>query len=123
MPMLIPGQFYKPWELTNANEDTINAQVKEAEEIIEAETTQEQTENHAMDAGNDKPAERIPDEIDRRMETVGDETNTGNTPAPENSETTNNGTTANDEHVKRGPPDQSGDGDELVEGEEDAVIY
>lgn len=111
--------------------DKIKGQVKEAEDIIDRELSQWDAENPISDDKSSEevavlPPEKLTDE-DVQMDTVGNETE--KPPEPNNSNdinadapATTNGKGKSAE-PQESSKDQGDDGGEVVEGEEDTVIY
>lgn len=126
-------QYYKPWEFLPGDEEKVKAQVQEAEEIIEKETTQWDEGHPATDPEPPPDRKTEPPETKEathiETDTVGSATNGEKSSTPVIAEDTNvNGTaTSNDERKTAEPPeaskDQADDAGEVVEGEEDTVIY
>ena len=129
------NQYYKPWELLPDEEEKIQAQKREAEEIVDKETTQ-WDEDHAaadpehpseMEDKQPKPNDISKDEKDK----VGSDsmTNGEASSAPANSENTNmDDVTMSDLEPKHTDTpevskDHGDDGGEELIGEEDTVIY
>ena len=138
--LIISAQYYKPWELLPSEEERIKAQIEETEAIIEKEREQWEAENPAdeqqVPPDSDSKAEppETKDTANGQTDTVGDSTNIeGQPPGPKAEEDTNmNGTTSPGgeqkvtEPVEAEPaeaPKDHDDGGEVVEGEEDTVIY
>ena len=135
-------QYYKPWELIPSEEERIKAQVEETEAIIEKEREQ-------WEAENPTDEQQVPPDSDSKTEppetkettngqtdTVGDSTNNeeGEPPGPKSEEedTNMNGTASPGDERKTAEPAEAepaeaakdhDDGGEVVEGEEDTVIY
>ncbi|KAL8795311.1 MAG: hypothetical protein Q9195_002181 [Heterodermia aff. obscurata] len=126
--------YYKPWEHLPGDEDRIKAQVEEAEQLIARENSQYEIDN-APDHQRDRESEsKDQNELDKSAsnpsETVGPSTNEekgvnsptdrgkANTDVPMELETDVK-TNTQPETAK----EQGDDGGEMVEGEEDTVIY
>lgn len=131
-------QYYKPWELLPGDEDKIKSQVQEAEEKIEREAAEWDAENAAK---NDEPPptanEHSPGPKEENVgDMVGSAVHEEQPSSPKPSEDTNMNvvvaaiaaTATSDAQSKTNEPpeaakDQGDDGGEVVEGEEDTVIY
>lgn len=120
------------------DEEKIKAQVEEAEESVEKEAKQWDIDNPATNdeapsstnGGADPP--KIKEDDDRAVDTVGAATNVEQPSSPKISEDTNmNDTVASMEPEEKEVPaepseatkDLGDNGEEVVEGEEDTVIY
>ena len=131
--MLIHKQYYKPWELQSGEEEKIKTQIDEAREIINQELSQfnidnpSGPENYPSDARRERHREpEKTNEEDAEMD--GKDTNTGAPELPQISGTDTNNTAMSE--AKQRPPtmpettkDNGDDGGEVVEGDEDTVIY
>lgn len=133
-----PMLYYKPWELSPGDDEKIKAQVREAEESIEREAKQWDIDNVATndEVRPSKNGEADPPETEeedaRAVDTVGAATNGEQPSSPKISEDTNmNDTAASTESGEKELPAEPSDavkdhvdnGEEVVEGEEDTVIY
>lgn len=126
-------QYYKPWELLPGDEEKLKAQIEEAEGQVRVETEQWDEEHPIADSefhSNTEPKVPVPEDQEKEnSDTVGSITNGENLPIPKQSEDTNmNGTAVPDNEQQPSQPpesskDQGDDGGEVVEGEEDTVIY
>ena len=136
---LTPGQYYRPWDLRPEEEAQIKQQISETEEVVskelagkEAET--EPKEVHHSPKPSDDSAERpqadVQMEEEQKPGLVGDDiTNKQKATATPEPQPTND-VPMNDErpkseekgHERRVSNDDHG-GEELVEGQEDDVIY
>lgn len=120
------------------DEEKIKAQVKEAEELIEREAKQCEMDEMAANEGappsksGDADPPEIKEEDARTVDTVGTATNGDQPPSPKIAEDTNmkDVLTSAESEEKEVPAEPSeavkdhGDnGEEVVEGEEDTVIY
>ncbi|CAF9934158.1 MAG: hypothetical protein ALECFALPRED_005873 [Alectoria fallacina] len=133
-----PRLYYKPWELSPSDEQKIKAQVEAVEESIEREAKQWDIDNvatndeaHPPTNGDADPPE-TQEEDARVVDTVGAATNGEDPSSPKLSEDTNvNDTIASMDSGEKEMPaepseaakDHGDNGEELVEGEEDTVIY
>ena len=138
---MMSAQYYKPWELLPSEEERIKAQVEETEAIIEKEREQWEAENPAdeQQVPPDSDSKTEPPETKEttngQTDTVGDTTNNeeGEPPGPKVEGDTNmNGTASPGDERKTTEPAEAepteaakdhDDGGEVVEGEEDTVIY
>ncbi|KAK4690653.1 hypothetical protein P7C71_g6184, partial [Lecanoromycetidae sp. Uapishka_2] len=127
--------YYKPWELLPSQEARITSQVAEAEATIERENKQWDAEYANPEQKEISDEEKKPPEPSEAAETNGHEDTVGS-PAdrekpssPKADEDTNmNDTTPPDVPGKtteppEGSKDHGDDGGEVVEGDEDTVIY
>lgn len=132
-------QCYKPWELLSSEDAKIKSQIEEAEATIQREMSQldservkDNTESQATpEAPVGEPKLDIEQPTDVTQETVGSETNgpddlNGNT----NGETTDKDANHSTPEPEQVPTDQQenlkdndDDGGEMVEADEDMVIY
>lgn len=123
-------QFYKPWKLTADEEDTIKTQVKDAEAKIETESAQWEADNPPLVEASEgvENAKSVEREEKTEVEVVGENTNEEDRPVQEIASATN----GHDPHttderkktaVSEAANHQGTEGEEMVEGEEDTVIY
>lgn len=133
-----PRLYYKPWELLPGDEEKIKAQVEEAEESVGKEAKQWDLDNLATNdeapssTNGDAGPSQTNEENARAVDTVGAATDVGQPSSPKNSEDTNmNDPVASmepeEKEVSAEPSeavkDLGDNGEEVVEGEEDTVIY
>ncbi|KAL9135581.1 MAG: hypothetical protein Q9175_003230 [Cornicularia normoerica] len=133
-----PRLYYKPWELSPGDEEKIKVQVEEAKQSIEREATQWDIDTVATNdeappstnGGADPPETK--EEDAQVVDTVGAATNGEEPSNPKRSEDTNmNDTVASIGPGEKEMPDEPSEaikdlgdnGEEVVEGEEDTVIY
>lgn len=127
-------QFYRPWELTRGDEETIRDQVKEAEETIELEVSQYRAQDPSksespppksekegirkqpeLRAAEGQPA--LDNDTDKeQLETVEDKISG-------NAESADHDLQYNVNDQPENSRDTGDDGGEVVEGDEDTVIY
>lgn len=133
-----PRLYYKPWELSRSDEEKIKAQIEEAEKAIVKETKQWDVDNAAANvevapstSGGVDPPE-VKEDGTQAVDTVGTATNGGESSSPKQSEDTNlSENVASTEAGEKAMPvepseagkDLADNGEEVVEGEEDTVIY
>lgn len=133
-------QYYKPWDLLSSEDARIKAQINETENTIqeqvarfEAETGQVTTEVQAASKSPMPDSKLDPEQqADSMLETVGPETN------DVQGSNGNAGENITDKKADTSPPlepqqvspaqqenskDHEDDGDEMVEADEDMVIY
>ena len=129
-------QYYKPWELLPGDDDIIKSQIQEAEQLISQENSQHDVgspstdpsaaeikiEDHTKLAGNEsKPSVTvgpIPNEDESAASQP--EVRDTNTKSPMEPEPILDTTTDVPPETSK---EQGDDGGEMVEGEEDTVIY
>ena len=133
-------QYYKPWELLPGDEEKIKAQVSEAEETIDRESTQWDEDHPSADPelappdrAEEQPESKEPHDDNDQKDTVGSTDADQEHPSapPVNAEDTNmeDAAITNGERKHTEPPpeeaskDHGDDGGEVVVGEEDTVIY
>ncbi|KAF2180711.1 hypothetical protein K469DRAFT_714285 [Zopfia rhizophila CBS 207.26] len=97
-----PRLYYKPWELTEEEEDQVKDQIAEAQDIIdreleEFEARREEEEEREQGASRDKDANRDADAL-RRSESVGKEHDAG---TPKEHSTTNGATNDSESPLPR----------------------
>jgi len=129
-------QYYKPWELLPSQEEGIKAQIAEAEATIEEENEQWDIEHPAteqkevLDEHNEplEPAEAAV--TNGHGDTVGSPADKEEKPSSPNPAEDTNMSDTTTPYIKDkptepidGPKDHGDDGGEVVEGEEDTVIY
>ncbi|KAL1639651.1 hypothetical protein SLS58_007710 [Diplodia intermedia] len=142
-----PKLFFKPWELRQEDEDTIKAQVGEVEATIERELSefekqkqaeQEQEQEQGQHDRNGTPETKADAEAHENEDMVGSEQ--ANEP-PKSRREQDNATTSDDQVNPVSPPETQGNGhatkdhdskakenhddhgEEVLEAEEDTVIY
>ena len=119
-----PMQYYKPWELLPGDEARINDQVRETEELVSQELSQYDIDHPTSPkdhkSGPDQEVNQEPKE-------------SVNTDLIEDGKEKSNGTNSNNIEMLDASPktserpeaakDTGDDGGEVVEGDEDTVIY
>ena len=133
--LTISCQYFKPWELLPSQEERIKAQVEDAEETIDKDRDQWDKEHPASqrqerkEEKTDSPRIRGPISSNSDGDTVGfpEEKEKPSSPSPDE-DTNMNGAPPPENQLKvteppEGPKDHVDDGGEVVEGEEDTVIY
>ena len=128
-------QYYKPWELLPGDEDRIKSQVEEADRTIARENSQHEADHSSdvpppLEAKKDENAE-VEKSVSSPSETVGPNTNEKETiSSPQHKKDANTeGSTEPELDAKtkvqsETAKDQGDDGgEEMLEGEEDTVIY
>ena len=132
-------QCYKPWELLSGEDARIKSQIEEAEATIQRETSQLDSEkvqdNIESQATGEAPVGEPKIDIEQRTdvteETVGSETNS---PNELNGNIKGETTDKDANHLRpepeqvptdqqENPKDNDDDGGEMVEADEDMVIY
>ena len=127
-------QYYKPWELSPGDEAKIKAQIEQAQEFINEETLQFETDSTVNDEA------QLSDTIDELVkspevktevsETVGHATNLAEPSEPATHGDTNhipsldsNASKSHEEPVEALKENGDDGGEIVLEGEEDTVIY
>ncbi|KAI4158812.1 MAG: hypothetical protein LQ342_007109 [Letrouitia transgressa] len=131
-----PILFFKPWELLPGDDDKIKSQVEEAEETIERERAQFESnlsdENPNLTQDKDSARFNPEEGGSEQKETVGSEINLPNEQrkSPSNNNTnveTNKNPTPNSvkqaSNLQESSKEHEDDGGEMVEADEDMVIY
>ncbi len=127
-------QYYKPWELLPSEEDKIKIQITQAEQDVERETEQFDIGNpqDGADAakGTSNESQRVEEGKPQPdpLQTVGPATDKAANPDSEELSITNEDDPAESDIRKTveppdAPKDHNDDGGEVVEGDEDTVIY
>lgn len=128
-------QYYKPWELLPSQEESIKSQIAGVEATIEKENEQWNADHppavrkEMVDGKSDPPEPQGATETNGHKETVGSPADKEKPPSPRPDEDTDiHGTTPPDHQRKtteppEGSKDHETNEDEIVEGEEDTVIY
>jgi hypothetical protein len=139
--MLINGQYYRPWDLRSEEEERIKQHIEDTERLIEKELA-ESSASDAADTGptevlhSPKPSQKSaelpkPDEMDVTVEEkekpqlVGEATNEHEAvPDPQvtNNPSIEDAQSEGEKKMEDRTHDDHG-GEELVEGQEDDVIY
>lgn len=137
-----PPLYYKPWEMRSEEDSIIQQQISDTQDIIDREVAKFEDQRHHEDkeeadipmGDEQKPTEQVSEKVetqDHAMDGVSETepavTNTEATmkdsvpPAAQKSEVNGNGVHA--EHAEEPAATDDHGGEELVEGQEDDVIY
>lgn len=139
--MLTSGQYYRPWDLRSEEDERIKKQIEETERLIEKELAEASPTDvadpgpaevpHSPKHSQDSAEPPKPDEMDvteedkEKPELVGEATNEQEAvpdPQATNDVLTEQEQPEVEKKVEEKPHDDHG-GEELVEGQEDDVIY
>ncbi|KAL9102191.1 MAG: hypothetical protein Q9163_002639 [Psora crenata] len=128
-----PRLYYKPWEFLPGEEDKIREQVREAEQIINRESSQFDMDHPSSPQEPPSDARREDDRGSTNIPQGGRETDGKNTDEDKAAESKTNAANSDDvliSDAQNRPPQRSesgkdtgDDGGEVVEDEEDTVIY